>query len=116
MKKIAFILALLLVAICGCKKEEPEQEYEYPDASFTITSSDGMRVFTEPVHYISYSSIIWEWGDGHVDYQHVYDAIADKNNAYGHHQYDSLGTYTITLTVEDSEGWTDSKSKTITLT
>ena len=77
-----------------------------PQASF-FTSRDGFAVqffdgsfsFCEPI--VAWA---WDFGDG---------AVSDEENPL--HTYDERGDYTVTLTVTDSQGLTDTASGTITV-
>lgn len=140
MKKMAIVAAMLLVAFCGCKKDEPEQEQpqpEYLTADFkakvgyylSAYESVGGISFNrrqDPLGVVVYDlstkaeSYLWEWGDGEstrgkIEWTgyHVYDE-EDCKTCYGNtHLYSEPGTYTITLTVSNGDGETDVKCKTI---
>ena len=116
MKKLAIVAALLLVAFTACKKEEQQEQKNEPIANFEIRINQyydgswwqsayesslyvGIRNLSENA-----DSYQWEWGDGKYD-----------GRTHPRHQYNSAGTYTITLTAENSDGYTSTKSKTITV-
>ena len=115
MKKLVIVTALLLITFTACKKEENVDSYpspSYPVADFQIHSIEENgygRWFVSVVNQsINYEISMWEWGDGSHD-------TRTSSDVSPYHYYNEEGTYTITLTVQDSEGYTDSKSKTITL-
>ena len=130
MKKLAIIAAIMLVAFTACKKEEEEQQKNEPIANFEMkigyywNSSLGWeykRLYDVNGSYLGDSqnnpryvgihntsekadSYQWEWGDG------KYDA-----RTHPEHLYDQAGTYTITLTAENADGYSSTKSKIITV-
>jgi len=78
-----------------------------PIANFTYSIDDKTVIFNASTSYDRDSSIVkwsWDFGDGNISYE--------QNPI---HQYASNGTYTVTLTVTDNNGLTDSKSVTITV-
>gem|GEM_PF-4909672 len=80
-----------------------------PVASFMYSASDLMVLFNASSSYdidgyiVSYK---WDFGDGNVTV---------TTSPTIQHTYSSAGTYTVTLTVMDDEGLTNSTSKEITL-
>ncbi|MBO4752485.1 MAG: PKD domain-containing protein [Bacteroidales bacterium] len=127
MKKLAIIMAAMLVAFTACKKEEQQEQKNEPIANFEIKIGYYYYGSGWDYEYVEYNgrsiqsrdcplyigikntsenadSYQWEWGDGKYD-----------GHTHPTHQYNSAGTYTITLTAENSDGYTSTKSKTITL-
>jgi len=78
-----------------------------PVANFTTSVSDKTVTFTDTSTDSDGNIVNWTWnfGDGNLSY------IQNPS-----HTYDSYGTKTVTLTVTDNDGGTDSISKSITLT
>ena len=106
--------------INGCPPIEfpldPIAFFEFGLADFTISSanSDFCYVFavSDPISFINIStgditSFSWDFGDGSPLLNGVDSPV---------HVYDALGTYTISLTVEDLYGCFDTYSQTIDIT
>ncbi|MGB2417973.1 MAG: PKD domain-containing protein, partial [Flavobacteriaceae bacterium] len=106
--------------INGCPPIEfpldPIAFFEFGLADFTMSSanSDFCDVFavSDPISFINIStgditSFSWDFGDGSPLLNGVDSPV---------HVYDALGTYTISLTVEDLYGCFDTYSQTIDIT
>ncbi|MCR4811111.1 MAG: PKD domain-containing protein [Bacteroidales bacterium] len=96
MKKLAFIAAVLLLTACT-KEKNPVADF-----GMSIISDSEVQVYN---HSKNAEICTWEWGDG--TYSGVYHPKS--------HIYPKSGTYTITLTVQSSEGLADATSKTFLL-
>jgi len=78
-----------------------------PKANFTANQTSGFAPLTVQFNdsSVSYDGIIaWEWdfnGDG----------IVDSNEQNPTHTYDEAGTYTVSLTVHESDGDSDTETK-----
>ena len=78
-----------------------------PTADFSFTTTDLTADFTDLSTDSDGSVISWYWDFG--------DSITSTTQN-PNHTYASSGTYTVTLTVADNEGATDSVSKDVTVT
>jgi PKD repeat protein len=91
---------------------EPEPPPVAPTADF-ISSCDRLKCsFDGSASTDSDGSIVsyaWDWGDG------TQESILGTGNATRAHTYANPGTYTVTLTVTDDDGLTDSSSSTVTV-
>jgi serine protease len=91
--------------------EDGGDENQAPSASFDLSSgsvdvgdavsADASASSDPDGSVVSYS---WQWGDG-----------ATGSGVSASHSYGSAGDYTVTLTVEDDGGLTDSASETVTV-
>jgi len=103
-----FTVTLTVTDDCGCVSRLVQSEYitanEPPAASFTANPASGCAPLT--VHFTDTSDAgsnplagwHWDFGDG-------LGSSSDANPAY---TYDCPGTYTVTLTVTDTHGCSDS--------
>ena len=89
-------------------------EFGVPDFSFNSLNSDFCGIFSvgEPINFQNTSTgdivnFTWNFGDGSP-------SVSGDNNPS--HIYDSIGSYTVDLTVEDVYGCFDTYSETIDIT
>jgi gliding motility-associated-like protein len=89
-------------------------EFGVPDFSFNSLNSDFCGIFSvgEPINFQNTSTgdivnFTWNFGDGSP-------SVSGDNNPS--HTYDSIGSYTVDLTVEDVYGCFDTYSETIDIT
>jgi len=106
-QKLLFSFILLsIVLFFGCKKESDNSNL--PISSFEIVDITDNQVYFKN-NSTSYDKIIWEFGDGAISSL----SKSDESPAIGH-IYTEIGTYTVQLTVQNSEG-SNSSSKSVTI-
>lgn len=98
MKKIFYLLPVLLLILVSCEKS--------PVSSFSI--ADNEVVVGQPVEFINNSHnadrFEWDFGDGFA-----------SNESSPIHTFTSTGTYEVMLTVKSGSGHTDKSSLSITV-
>ena len=108
LKSICTLLTVSMLFVIGCKNEDdsPPPTTDAVVASFqaTVSSTNWQEVsFSNfSLNAVSYS---WDFGDG--------NSSTEESPT---HTYVAEGDYTITLTATGSDGTTDDKSETITIT
>jgi formylglycine-generating enzyme required for sulfatase activity len=114
---VVLVLVLVLVAL-SCGKDNPETPNTAPTASFTVSPASGTidTVFhfdasgsSDAQDAVSTLQVRWDWeNDGTWDT----DWSATKTAS---HQYGTIGTETIRLSVKDTEGLTDDTTRAVTV-
>ena len=104
MKKIVYLLLFISVILISCDKEEEVPE---PSSCFLVDQVDSH----DPTHNFlftncskNYQTPAWDFGDGHTS--------TDQNPS---HRFNSIGQYTVKLTVTNSSGTASVNTRTITI-
>ena len=99
-----FLLLSSLVTLYSCQKEE---EHPAPSACFQVDRTES----TDPTHYFvftncskNFQSVTWNFGDGY--------SSTDFNPT---HRFNQIGQYTVTLTINNSDGVTGTNTRSITI-
>lgn len=119
MKKSLFVIVLIIITFnVSCKKNITSSQNTAPTASFTVDPSSGTiaTIFnfdasgcTDGEDPTSDLQVRWDWeNDGTYDT----DFSTTKTTT---HQYATIGTYTVVLEVKDSEGLTQTTTKSVSL-
>lgn len=85
------ILAVLLAVALPCKAD-PSPSMELV-AKFTYTASGSVVEFTDASQGAGITTWLWDFGDGHTS--------TTQNPT---HRFASVGNYTVTMTITDSQG------------
>src|SRR5688572_7101736 len=104
MKSIVYLTIFAATIFASCQKKE---ETPTPSACFMVDKTGS----TDPGHNFvfnncsdNFSSASWNFGDGH--------SSDDFNPS---HSFNAIGEYTVTLTVNNSNGLTSTNTRTITI-
>ena len=115
MKKRIYIILLLVLALASCKTPTPGATNHNPIARITVSSVSvnvGQEIYfdgsssSDPDAGDRITSYFWDFGDGNTADQKV-----NLRRSYAR-----AGVFTVTLTVKDSHGASNSTSKTIEVT
>ena len=109
MKKLNLIASLILISTIiffGCKKDDNDSDL--PKSSFEIVEQTKNKIVFKN-NSSSYDKVIWEFGDGTITNLNK----SEESTAIAH-TYTEIGTYTVKLTVQSSEG-SNSSSKSVTI-
>ncbi len=119
MKTSFYLIAVALFFIfASCEKPESKKDNEPPVAEFTVTPQTGDTSVTFLFDASASSdpeqgtdSLLYSW-----DFTGYHDWTECSTDRIANHKYTEAGTYDVTLQVKDKEGWTDTKSHTLTVT
>lgn len=102
-----YFLMIAACVLCGCKKEnkfEPEQMlFTNDDVDFQYRSRNPFEIECSNLSKIGLTATLWEMGDGK----------AYNNGDHVQHTYANAGTYTITLTCKDKNGYSYTNSQSV---
>src|SRR5262249_3590615 len=102
MKRIVYLTIVACIAFASCQKEE---DTPTPSACFMVDktgSTDLAHNFIFTNCSDNFSSASWNFGDGHTSTQF--------NPS---HTFNNIGQYTVTLTINNSNGLTSTNTRTI---
>jgi PKD repeat protein len=120
--KTSFYFVVLIAAgyvfFVSCEKPESKKDNEPPVAEFTITPQSGDTSVTFLFDASASSdpeqgtdSLLYSW-----DFTGYHDWTEFSVDRIANHKYSEAGTYEVKLQVKDKEGWTDTKTHSLTVT